>query len=493
MKYIGDKEADGVLDRLLKVEIGRASRTGTPCSQYDPDLSAAYVERNLTPGETIRYEVHLASCSSCRIQVATLARAGYQAALDRAGVETALSPSAPQVILETPFSLSRVWAYLLQPQWIAIGTAALILLIAVPVFVILKSVKRQPAGTAVAISPASGDAEAILRGRSTSSGTPGAAVANPSAGSPQDERRVNPPAEEDVDLRPKDGNADRVATAVPASASGSAASDRQATSQKDEAENRKAEAEKASGMTQIAQNSPPQNQNQQKDIQQSNGEQVKVTAENATIVQDQAKQEAGVQPATAPSQEHAGKRADLYASSQISSKEAQTLPDDKDKKGPEVTIIRQGGGTNPDGSRSKGGTQTIRPNDAQPPKTEATRDEPDRRAIASRPTRELANKRSDADSVRKQPLTSPSLARGQKFERRVENKKFRLQAGVWTDRDFKPSKEIPAVTLIRDSELYKAALARQPGLKALMAGFESDERVILVYKSIIYKIFPPKD
>jgi len=85
------------------------------------------------------------------------------------------------------------------------------------------------------------------------------------------------------------------------------------------------------------------------------------------------------------------------------------------------------------------------------------------------------------------------VARGQKLERRVENKKFRLQAGIWTDTDFKATKEIPAVTLIRDSSLYKAALEKESGLKGLLAAFAPNERVILVYKHIIYKIIPSKD
>ena len=68
-----------------------------------------------------------------------------------------------------------------------------------------------------------------------------------------------------------------------------------------------------------------------------------------------------------------------------------------------------------------------------------------------------------------------------------------MQAGIWTDRDFKPAKEIPAVTLIRDSEVYKSALEKQPGLKVFLASFASDERVIVVYKGVVYKVVPSKD
>src|SRR5262249_9211728 len=115
------------------------------------------------------------------------------------------------------------------------------------------------------------------------------------------------------------------------------------------------------------------------------------------------------------------------------------------------------------------------------------------RGIAKKgPAREFATgSRADADSVRK-PAAQP-LVRGQRVERRGENKRFRLLAGIWTDKDFKPGREVAAVTLVRDSEVYKSALEKQPGLKGLLAGFGADERVVVVYKNIVYKVVPPKD
>src|SRR5215472_14156652 len=141
MKYISNNEADGVLERLLQAEIGRASRNGAPCAQFDPDLSTAYIERNLTAGEISRYEVHLAACPNCRIQVANLARLGY--------ADTAIE-TAPRIVSSSKVtgrdrsiqsSVSRAFAYFLQPQWIAVGTAGLVLLLALPVFIILKNSK----------------------------------------------------------------------------------------------------------------------------------------------------------------------------------------------------------------------------------------------------------------------------------------------------------------------------------------------------------------
>src|SRR5262245_57722672 len=163
MKYIRNNQADGVLERLLRAEIGRASRTGAPCTNFDPDFSAAYIERNLTPGEVARYEVHLAACPSCRIQVASLARSGYRTTFDQAA-ERMPAFEAARKDQRSYFRFSRIFSYLLQPQWIAVATASLVLLLAVPIFVILKNARqfqnRRPAAHA-----SSTNKEALLDSR----------------------------------------------------------------------------------------------------------------------------------------------------------------------------------------------------------------------------------------------------------------------------------------------------------------------------------------
>src|SRR5262249_36178192 len=141
MKYIRNNQADGVLERLLRAEIGRASRTGAPCTKFDPDFSTAYIERNLTPGEVARYEVHLTACPSCRIQVASLARLGYRTAFDQAA-ERMPAFDAGREDRRSYLGLSRIFSYLMQPQWIAVATASLVLLVAVPIFVILKNARQ---------------------------------------------------------------------------------------------------------------------------------------------------------------------------------------------------------------------------------------------------------------------------------------------------------------------------------------------------------------
>src|SRR5262249_23815000 len=268
----------------------------------------------------------------------------------------------------------------------------------------------------------------------------------------------------------------------------------EAAGQKTEEKSRQqVEADKLSEANQIAQNRSQQNQQNE---QQNSQERAKGAVAGAAVAVEE-KQHAKDQSPAAPNPVSAlqyvkeaptkgGERAAV--SEQISPRDAQTLPDDNNKG---VRVLRSGG-VSPDSGRAKEGRNTIRPKDSEPPRPEATHDENERRIAKKGPAGEFAvRNRTDADSVRKP--AAQQLAKSQKLERRVENKRVRLLAGTWTDRDFKADKEIPAVTLVRDTDVYKSALEKQPGLRALLAGFGADERVIVVYKKIIYTVLPPKD
>ncbi|HET9531053.1 MAG TPA: hypothetical protein VFQ92_11925, partial [Blastocatellia bacterium] len=77
-------------------------------------------------------------------------------------------------------------------------------------------------------------------------------------------------------------------------------------------------------------------------------------------------------------------------------------------------------------------------------------------------------------------------------ERRIAGKRFYLLNDVWTDKDYKPGKEMAEVTIIRDSDLYKEVLAKRNGLKTYFTRFDEKERAIIVYKDTVYKLEPPK-
>jgi len=364
-----------------------------------------------------------------------------------------------------------------------------VLLLALPVFIILKNSKPGSRAASSAqsfepVTPAEGkpksdgalEADGLLHGQQVDRREPARGKDSPSdyngslpAGSPA-------PAP----VQPGDaftGNiamAREGAPAVPGSAS-------EPAPQKTEA----GEAGKPSDSAQLAQNNP-QPSRQQDNEQQNN--QAKSKVEVTSAAGQLEKQQSPAPPSQVAADKYdAAKKVEQSASSeQISSKQAQTLPEDDKKTG--VNTLRQGA-VGPENARAKEVHQTIRPKDSEPPRSESAGEEKER-GIAKGPARDFSRSagRRDVDSVHK-PATQP-LVRGQKLERRVDTKRFRMQAGVWTDRDFKPAKEIPAVTLVRDTEVYKSTVEKQPGLKAFLAGFGSDERVIVVYKGIVYKIQP---
>src|SRR6266404_1621688 len=75
-------------------------------------------------------------------------------------------------------------------------------------------------------------------------------------------------------------------------------------------------------------------------------------------------------------------------------------------------------------------------------------------------------------------------------EKKLGNKKFSLKDDTWTDKDFDPDKDLPIVTVIRDSNVYNELLAKQVGLKPYLGGFPPAERAIIVYKGTVYKLIP---
>src|SRR5262245_64495305 len=73
MKLFG-KTKDGVTDRLLRAYVSRPLNSHQSCPEFDPDLTNAYVERNLTGAARSRFEAHLSECVACRGSVVALKR-----------------------------------------------------------------------------------------------------------------------------------------------------------------------------------------------------------------------------------------------------------------------------------------------------------------------------------------------------------------------------------------------------------------------------------
>ena len=75
-------------------------------------------------------------------------------------------------------------------------------------------------------------------------------------------------------------------------------------------------------------------------------------------------------------------------------------------------------------------------------------------------------------------------------ERKISGRRFLFRDGAWTDKDFDPNKDLPIVTIIRDSNVYKELLSKRSGLRSIMERFTSAERAIIVYKGTVYKLIP---
>lgn len=72
----------------------------------------------------------------------------------------------------------------------------------------------------------------------------------------------------------------------------------------------------------------------------------------------------------------------------------------------------------------------------------------------------------------------------------LRGKKFFLIDGTWTDKDFSAEKDLPTITVVRDSNVYKELLAKRASLKPYLSYFTGNERAIIVYKGTVYKLIP---
>lgn len=104
-----DKAMAGLLRRSLAHDAG--GRSGEDCP--GPEILAAYFDRALDAQETARYDLHFSRCSTCREQLAAMARAG-----DAAGAKDAEKKTV------------GAWDWLAGPRWLMPAAAMLVALLA---------------------------------------------------------------------------------------------------------------------------------------------------------------------------------------------------------------------------------------------------------------------------------------------------------------------------------------------------------------------------
>jgi hypothetical protein len=106
-----DKAMAGLLRRSLAQDAGAGSGSSSGEECPGPEILAAYFDRALDAQQTARYDLHFSGCSTCREQLAAMARA--------AGAEDAEKKTA------------GAWDWLAGPRWLMPAAAALVALLVI--------------------------------------------------------------------------------------------------------------------------------------------------------------------------------------------------------------------------------------------------------------------------------------------------------------------------------------------------------------------------
>ena len=104
-----------------------------------------------------------------------------------------------------------------------------------------------------------------------------------------------------------------------------------------------------------------------------------------------------------------------------------------------------------------------------------------RGSLARRNTKALL----ESDSARVDRARSP--------QKKIGKKTFLLSKGIWTDEDYDPTKDMPIVTVVRASDVYREMLEKKNKLSSFLTSFAEGDRAIIVYKSTVYKLIPHPD
>ena len=422
----------GTFEKLLSSHIKR--RNGSAhCSGFDADFAAAYLERTIPNATIQRYENHLAECTSCRITVAQLARS------DETNVAPPATDKEPARRLGWIFGLLYGLA---TPRWALAALALLVAVISVPV-IINKNVRNHSVAFIEEDAPAeSNNAVPVELAKNTRPASP-----NVEGGQPSQVSTHASPQRTVV----------RAEEAGPSVAAGQPASGAVTGTESDKRTDR----EEASGA--------------------ASKDEPKKTEEPATHVAERRE----AQPARKTSDD----RTEL---GKIDSARALSVPEDKSKGG-EVKTLKPGSAA-ADAKTEKERTAAVKPLGELTPRSSEAAAASDRgRSGISAPPPQPRDKDNKAVMTDEVPRVSEigKTKPAKPEERRVSNKTFRLIGGVWTDKRYKPDKEIPVVPLVWDTDVYKEMLVKQAGLKAYFVGFKSDDRVVLIYKGAIYKLVPP--
>jgi hypothetical protein len=444
MKQVSTSPAgDNAIDRLLRSRVAKDRATMAPCAGFDPDLANAYIERVLDSGETSRYESHLSDCAPCRKAVAVLMRLAEPEAVGKATAGAGRRARAQAVVASAEgFGLRKILGAMLRPQWALAAIAVVVLAITLPLVISRQSSKSvQP--TVNDLATEARQAQALNATRSVAAETSLREGARKSEVVADNRQRSQGQA-----AAQSDSDDGRLVSNELANSENGALSEVDAVAKKEAAKEEQSQDSKAH-------------------------EQARSAPEPAATSKPpaEAKVPVGGGVGTQP-------KYDQPKLARIDEKSAQRLPQN-DKETAQVTVLKQ---AHTDGEAREGKDATIRPEDALPPSpTVGGVEIRGRRSLTQPAAPKMAMRDSGpGDSVRAKP----------REERKVSNKKFFLRGDVWTDKDYNPLKEMPVVTIVRDSDVYREVMAKHSGLKQYFTNFGERDRAIIVYKGTVYKLIP---
>lgn len=456
MKQLSDSRivsGDQTVDALLRAHAKNRPAQDADCPGFDPDLANAFIEGALNENERARYQVHISECSPCRSATAALVRL---AAADMPAARAAVvSEGRPSVLAR----LRRSFGALSAPQWALAATALIAIAIALPLLLSRSLLDSRSKTAARSVASPALSAESSKNTEST-----------PAL---QAESRSDHQAEELTSASFDNAKSANVATRSvpghePTGIAGGFAGPVYNNTKK------LTDSESVSGL--VAKAEPPAAPVEKLPLKDQPIDSVAGARarENLKDASNAARESAAAQTQNTQVQQNQAQSSEL---ARIDEKQAQRLPQE-DKDSAQVTVLKQG---RADADQRQTKEATIRPEDAiaPAPPPSSSNDVRAKRRLAQAPRLAIRDG-SIPEATRPKPVA----------EKKINGKKFWLRDNVWTDKDYNPEREMPIVTIVRDSDVYRELLSKRSGLKPYFTGFGDHDRAIIVYKGTVYRLIP---
>lgn len=428
------KSEDRAMDRLLRGHVPQQLGPKQTCKQFDPDLANAYIEQSLTTTERDGFEQHLSLCADCRTATVSLKR------LASAEAGALLSGIGRQMASEGwRERLGALAGAMTTPRWAMAAAAVIVLAVSMPVLFSLTGTKNRAESVAneetASVQSVAGDNVTPLS--EAERATPGSPVVSQARGT---DSALQPAVAAEVGPESREQARQLLAK------------NQSPAEQNPKAPMNRVDEQKAEAVGAIAPGG------------------VAAGADSS----GQTERQAGQQQTPPPPPQQQTASVDQLA--KVDAEGARRLPE-AEKDSAKVSVLKSG---RADGEERAGAGAKIRPEDNNAPASPIAASESVARRALAQPS---------ASSMRDGRMNASTRSRGT-AERKIGKKRFWLRDDVWTDNDYKPEKEMPMVTIVRDSDVFKEVIGKRATLKGYLTGFAETERAIVVYKGTIYKLIP---